>query len=204
MLRARSRTERRRSCDDLINACKRLRVLAHTLSYIVALHRHNIQLPLIILHSCLGLAILVVNSSTDLCTKILPEWRSNGPHKGPARRLLRVFQVNLRQQRNCCPRHAGVHPTRGACPISHDGARCPSSSTKETLLTMNISDWNIIYRDRLDQDRISRNIPSKEAALKQARDLYRQQRAELYRIEGPNGLALPKEEIMRWMSTNKW
>ena len=70
---------------------------------------------------------------------------------------------------------------------------------------MNISsDWKIIYRDRLDQDRISRSIPSKEAALKQARDLYRQQRAELYRIEGPNGLALPKEEIMRWMSTNKW
>ena len=69
---------------------------------------------------------------------------------------------------------------------------------------MNISDWKILYRDQLDQDRISRSIPSKEAALKQARDLYRQQRAELYRIEGPSGLALPKEEIMRWMSTNKW
>jgi hypothetical protein len=66
---------------------------------------------------------------------------------------------------------------------------------------MNISDWKILYRDRLDQDR---SIPSKEAALKQARNLYHQQRAELYRIEGPNGLALPKEEIMRWMSTNKW
>jgi hypothetical protein len=67
-----------------------------------------------------------------------------------------------------------------------------------------LSDWKILYRDRLDQDRVSRRIPSKEAALKQASDLYRRQRAELYRIEGPNGLALPKEEIMRWMSTNKW
>jgi hypothetical protein len=66
------------------------------------------------------------------------------------------------------------------------------------------SDWKILYRDRLDQDRVFRRIPSKEAALKQARDLYRQQRAELYGIEGPNGLALPKEEIMRWMSSNKW
>ena len=74
----------------------------------------------------------------------------------------------------------------------------------ETSQYMNISGWKILYRDRLDQDRISRSIPSKEAALKQARDLYRQQRAELYRIEGPNGLALPKDEIMRWMSTNKW
>jgi hypothetical protein len=67
---------------------------------------------------------------------------------------------------------------------------------------MNMSDWKILYRDQLDQDRISQRIPSKEAALKQASDLYYQQRAELYRIEGPNGRALPKEEIMRWMSTN--
>jgi hypothetical protein len=67
-----------------------------------------------------------------------------------------------------------------------------------------LSDWKILYRDRLDQDRVSRSIPSKEAALKQASDLYRQQRAELYRIEGPYGVALLKEEIMRWMSTNKW
>ncbi len=64
------------------------------------------------------------------------------------------------------------------------------------------SDWKILYRDQLDQDRVSRSIPSKEAALKQASVLYRQQRAELYSIEGPNGLALPKEEIMRWMATN--
>ena len=67
---------------------------------------------------------------------------------------------------------------------------------------MNMSDWKILYRDQLDQDRISQRIPSKEAALKQASDLYYQQRAELYRIEGPNGRTLLKEEIMRWMSTN--
>ena len=65
-----------------------------------------------------------------------------------------------------------------------------------------LSNWKILYRDRLDQDRVSRSIPSKEAALKQASDLYYQQRAELYRIEGPNGRALPKEEIMHWISTH--
>ena len=67
---------------------------------------------------------------------------------------------------------------------------------------MNVLYWKILYRDQLDQDRTSRSISSKEAALKQASDLYYQQRAELYTIEGPNGRALPKEEIMRWMSTN--
>ncbi len=68
---------------------------------------------------------------------------------------------------------------------------------------MNISDWRILYRDQLDQDRTSQSIPSKEAALKKARDLYHRQRAELYRIEGPDGQALPKGETMRWMSANK-
>jgi hypothetical protein len=67
---------------------------------------------------------------------------------------------------------------------------------------MNTPDWKVLYRDQLDQDRTSRSVPSKEAALEQAGDLYYQQRAELYRIEGPNGRALPKEEIMRWMATN--
>jgi hypothetical protein len=67
---------------------------------------------------------------------------------------------------------------------------------------MDRSEWKILYRDQLDQDRTSQSAPSKEAALKQASDLYCQQRAELYRIEGPNGRALPKEEILRWMSTN--
>ena len=63
--------------------------------------------------------------------------------------------------------------------------------------------WKILYRDHLDQDRTSQGIPSKEAALQKASDLYHRQRAELYEIEGPNGRALPKEEIMRWMSANK-
>ena len=36
-----------------------------------------------------------------------------------------------------------------------------------------------------------------------ASDLYHRQRAELYEIEGPSGRALRKEEIVRWMSTNK-
>jgi len=67
---------------------------------------------------------------------------------------------------------------------------------------MNMSDWKILYRDQLDQDRTSRSIPTKEAALKRASDLYYQQRAELYRIEAPNGRALPKEEIMHWIFTN--
>src|SRR5271166_3004342 len=49
----------------------------------------------------------------------------------------------------------------------------------------------------------SQSIPSKEAALKQASDLYRRQRAELYGIEGPHGQVLPKGEIMRWMSANR-
>ena len=68
-----------------------------------------------------------------------------------------------------------------------------------------MSDWKVLYRDQLDQDRTSQSIPSKEAALKQASDLYHQQRAELYRIEGPKRAeALPKEEIMRWVSANKY
>ncbi len=67
-----------------------------------------------------------------------------------------------------------------------------------------MSDWKVLYRDDLDQDRTSRSIPSKEAALRQARNLYIHQRAELYKIEGPSGRTLPKEEIMRWVSSNKW
>ena len=67
-----------------------------------------------------------------------------------------------------------------------------------------MSDWKVLYRDGLDRDRTSRSIPSREAALKQARDLYFRQHAELYRIEGPNGRILPKDEVMRWVSSNKW
>ncbi len=68
---------------------------------------------------------------------------------------------------------------------------------------MNASEWKILYRDHLDQDRTSLSVSSKEVALKQARDLYHLKRAELYKIEGPNGGALPKEEIMRWIAANK-
>ena len=66
-----------------------------------------------------------------------------------------------------------------------------------------MANWKVLYRDHLDQDRISRSVPSIEAALEQARDLYHQQRCELYRIEGPSSRELPKEEIMRWVSANK-
>ncbi len=66
-----------------------------------------------------------------------------------------------------------------------------------------MSDWKVLYRDVLDQDRTCRSSPSEEAALERARQLYRHGRAEIYRIEGPNGLTLPKEKIMRWMSANK-
>jgi hypothetical protein len=66
-----------------------------------------------------------------------------------------------------------------------------------------MSEWKVLYRDQLDQDRTSQSIPSKQAALEQASDLYHQQRAELYKIEGLNHVALSKEEIMRWVSANK-
>ena len=66
-----------------------------------------------------------------------------------------------------------------------------------------MSEWKVLYRDQLDHNRTSRSIPSKQAALEQASDLYHQQRAELYKIEGPDRVALSKEEIMRWVSANK-
>ena len=144
----------------------------------------------------------------------LPSERGSGPRRGYPEgggrtglpKVLRGgycasgTRSNWRQKRNCCLRRARVQPTHCACSVSNDAHHLRLGN----LLIMNMSDWKILYRDRLDQDRVSRSIPSKEAALKQASDLYRQQRAELYGIEGPNGLALPKEEIMRWMSTNKW
>jgi hypothetical protein len=64
-------------------------------------------------------------------------------------------------------------------------------------------DWKIRYRNYLDRGRASQSVPSKEAALMKASDLHHRQRAELYEIEGPNGRALRKEEIMRWMSAKK-
>jgi len=66
-----------------------------------------------------------------------------------------------------------------------------------------VSDWKVLYRDNLDQDRTSRSSPTDEAALERARQLYLMDRAEIYRIEGPNGLILQKGEIMRWVSANK-
>ena len=64
--------------------------------------------------------------------------------------------------------------------------------------------WKVLYRDDLDRDRTSRSIASEEAALEQARRLYLKEGAEIYGIEGPGGLILPKEEIMRWVSANRW
>lgn len=62
-----------------------------------------------------------------------------------------------------------------------------------------MQDWKVFYRDDFDQDRIAGNHPSEEAALEQARELYLEEFAEIYRIEGPDGLTLPKREIMRWI-----
>ncbi len=66
-----------------------------------------------------------------------------------------------------------------------------------------MSEWKVFYRDQLDQDRMSESIPSKEGALKRAKDLHRQ-RASLYRIEGPEGKTLARREIMHWVSENRY
>jgi hypothetical protein len=66
-----------------------------------------------------------------------------------------------------------------------------------------MSGWKVLYRDNLDQDRTSRSSPSEQAALQRARQLYLEGRAEIYRIEGPNGLVVQKDEIMRWLCANK-
>jgi hypothetical protein len=65
-----------------------------------------------------------------------------------------------------------------------------------------MSGWKVLYRDDLDQDRASRRCPSEDAALERARQLYFKERAEIYRIEGPNGLIVCKEEIMRLLSAD--
>ena len=67
-----------------------------------------------------------------------------------------------------------------------------------------MSEWKVFYRDGLDQDRISSSVSSKEAALAQARNLHRDRRAEIYKIEGPAGDMILKEEVMRWVSAHKW
>jgi len=66
-----------------------------------------------------------------------------------------------------------------------------------------MSGWKVHYRDRYDQDRISSNLLSREAALRLANGLH-SQRAYLYKIVAPNGRALPKEQILAWASDNKW
>ena len=66
-----------------------------------------------------------------------------------------------------------------------------------------MSGWRVLYRDDLDRDRMSRSSPTVEAAIDRARQLYRKERAEIYLIEGPDGLILQKEEIMRRLSATK-
>ena len=80
------------------------------------------------------------------------------------------------------------------------GAGTVASCLREEL---QMPDWKVLCRDGLDQDRTSRSSPSEEAALERARQLYFKERAEIYRIEGPSGMTLRKEEIMRWLSANK-
>ena len=64
-------------------------------------------------------------------------------------------------------------------------------------------DWRVLYRDHLDCDRTTRSVASKEAALDQARSLHLDKRASIYKIEGPGGACLPREDIMRWLSENR-
>lgn len=67
-----------------------------------------------------------------------------------------------------------------------------------------MSEWKIFYRDTLDHDRIYPSVSSKEAALAQARDLHRDRRAEIYKIEGPAGDIVPKDDVMNWVFANRW
>lgn len=46
-------------------------------------------------------------------------------------------------------------------------------------------------------------MSSREAALKLANDLG-YQRSYLYKVEDPNGLTLPKEQVLAWSSDHKW
>lgn len=67
-----------------------------------------------------------------------------------------------------------------------------------------MSEWKVFYRDQLDNDRTSGGAPSKEAALKRAKDLHYQKRAAIYRIEGPDGSSLSKQEVLSWVSANRY
>jgi hypothetical protein len=66
-----------------------------------------------------------------------------------------------------------------------------------------MSEWKVVYRDNLDHDRISPSVSSKEAALAHARNLHRERRAEIYKIEGPAGRIVSKDEVMRWVSAHR-
>jgi hypothetical protein len=67
-----------------------------------------------------------------------------------------------------------------------------------------MSNWKVIYRDHFDQNRSSLANPSKEAALLEARNLYRSHRAQIYRLEGPDGETVPNGDVMSWVYANKW
>jgi hypothetical protein len=47
--------------------------------------------------------------------------------------------------------------------------------------------WKIFYRDANGRDAESRPLPTKEAAIEQARDLELRQKCQVVKIEGPNG-----------------
>ena len=67
-----------------------------------------------------------------------------------------------------------------------------------------MSEWKVVYRDQLDNDRTAGGAPSKEAALRRAKDLYTQQRAAIYRIEGPDGRSLSRQEVLNWVYDNRY
>ena len=66
-----------------------------------------------------------------------------------------------------------------------------------------MSEWKVFYRDQLDNDRTSGGAPSREAALERAKALFTQQRAAIYRIEGPDGSSLSKQEVLNWVFDNR-
>ncbi len=59
-----------------------------------------------------------------------------------------------------------------------------------------MSERKVFYRDHLDQDRPACGMQSIEAVLAQARNLRRQQRAVVGRIEGA-GVVVRNEDVMR-------
>ena len=79
---------------------------------------------------------------------------------------------------------------------NNDGLNCVGERLQDVRLESSVP--------RRSRSRpMSRSSPTEEAAIDRARQLYLKERAEIYRIEGPNGLILRKEEIMRRLSPNK-